>query len=128
MRHVFSMDMDRDADLCAIAETAATCELKLESGSCRKGMCRTCETAHELELCVNALPACDSLRVKSLAQGFYQRKRFQYGLNEPKVGSPAWRREWKEALPTLVWTLAELLLIAAGSIGFLFGLMWLCMR
>ena len=127
-RHVFSMDMDRDSDLCAIAETAAMCQLKLESGSCRKGECRTCETAHELELCARALPACDSLRVKNLAQGFYQRRKFQYGLGEPKAFSPEWRRQQLEALPDTLWTLAWLLLYCIGAAGFAFGLIWLCCR
>ena len=126
MRHVFSMDMDRDADLYTLAETAVMCRLKMESGSCKRGMCASCETRHELESCMSALPACDSLRVKNIAQDLYGKKRFQYGLDKP-TRQESWE-EIKDAIKVGAITLLEVAVVVALGAGSVFGLIWLCNR
>lgn len=83
MKHVFSMDTERDKDLATLAETLVMCQLKRKSGACGEGACRVCQTCLELEQCMAQLPACDSLRVKNMAQELYGYREFQYGLDKP---------------------------------------------
>ena len=48
MRHVFSMETEREKDLLALAETIVNCRLKQKAGSCREADCRSCATYNEL--------------------------------------------------------------------------------
>lgn len=115
MKHVFSMEMERESDLQTLAETIVMCQLKKRGGMCRKSECSGCATQHDLERCMDALPACDKLRVKNMAQDLYGVKKFQHGMDEPR-GKEA-LREWGEAAVTLVVTLVEGLLVSAAMIA-----------
>lgn len=84
MRHVFSMETEREKDLQTLAETIVLCQLKREKGSCARSSCQACATYAELEMCLRELPACDNLRVKNMAQALYELKAFQYGHDDRK--------------------------------------------
>lgn len=79
MKHVFSMETDREKDLQTLADTMAFCEFKKDRGICGKGKCLGCATRSELESCLAQLPACDSLRVKQLGFQSYSALVFTYG-------------------------------------------------
>lgn len=96
MKHVFSMETEREKDLQTLAETIVLCQLKMKKGSCAPAACARCGTYHELERCMAELPACDSLRVKNMAQELYGLKEFQYGLNKPSLKESV--REWLDAI------------------------------
>ena len=99
MRHVFSMETEREKDLQTLAETIVLCKLKLEQGGCVESGCKKCSTYAELEMCLRELPACDNLRVKNMAQGLYEQKRFQYGADgrKPLFNKEKFIKEAKEA-------------------------------
>lgn len=115
MKHVFSMEMERESDLQTLAETIVMCQLKKRGGMCRKSECSECATQHDLERCMDALPACDKLRVKNMAQDLYGVKKFQYGMDEPRGKEKL--REWGEAAVALGVTLVEGLLVSAAIIA-----------
>ena len=127
MRHVFSMETEREKDLQTLAETIVLCKLKLEQGGCVESSCKKCSTYAELEMCLRELPACDNLRVKNMAQELYELKRFQYGEGDRK---PSFNKEKfiKEA--------KEIGIVSAQMVAAVFGiiifagvvvrLMWAC--
>ena len=123
MKHVFSMEMDRESDLQTLAETIVMCQLKRRGGMCRKSECSGCATQHDLEKCMDALPACDTLRVKNMAQDLYDVRKFQYGMDEPRGKEKL--RELGEAAVTGIVTLVECLLVAALMCG---GTLWIIFR
>ena len=82
MRQVFSVETEREKDLQAVADTMASCQLKLDYKMCHPFECETCETYRELEACRRELCACDSLKVKQQAVASYRIMRFSFGLGE----------------------------------------------
>ena len=114
MRHVFSMETEREKDLRTLAETIVMCQLKRSGGRCRESDCGRCATYHDLGRCMDELPACDALRVKNLAQELYGLRRFQYGMDKPSWDERL--REWGECAWTVAYTLVGgALIIAAFS-------------
>lgn len=79
MKHVFSMETEREKDLQTLADTLAFCMYKKDRGICRDSKCENCATRSELESCMEQLPACDSLRVKQLGFQSYSALAFTYG-------------------------------------------------
>lgn len=127
MRHVFSMETEREKDLRTLAETIVMCQLKRKRGSCSPSACGECGTYRDLERCMGELPACDTLRVKNMAQELYGLRKFQYGMDKPSFRESI--REWKEALWAYVYTSVGALLIAASVLVPALGLLYLlCMR
>ena len=123
MKQVFSMETERDKDLMTLAETLVSCQLKRKSGSCRKSSCPTCQTYGELDLCMRQLPACDSLRVKHLAQELYSYREFQYGLDRMSPREVA--VEVGRCAATVLGTIAGCIAIGAAFIGTIIGVLWL---
>ena len=125
MKHVFSMEMDRESDLQTLAETIVMCQLKRRGGMCRKSECSGCATQHDLEKCMDALPACDTLRVKNMAQDLYDVRKFQYGMDEPRGKEKL--REWGEAAVGGIVMLVGCSLVAAAIIVPFYWFLFHCM-
>ena len=85
MKHVFSMETEREKDLQTLAETIVNCQLRRKANACSDIDCGRCSTYEELARCMNELPACDSLRVRNMVQELYGYKEFQYGLDRRRA-------------------------------------------
>ena len=115
MRHVFSMETEREKDLQALAETIVNCQLRRKAKSCRDNDCGRCPTYAHLERCMAELPSCDTLRVRNMAQELYGLREFQYGLDTPSFRE--WLREAGKCAWTIAYTLVGCALIGAAFIA-----------
>ena len=112
MKHVFSMETEREKDLQTLAETIVSCQLKRKGRFCNSSRCADCPTLWELDACMKQLPACDSLRVKNLAQELYSLRAFQYGLDKPSA-----RYILRETGKCILWAIAILAVtVGAGAL------------
>ncbi len=89
MRQVFSLETEREKDLQTLGMAVALCEFRKRRKECRGHDCPACKTGQELQVCMEQLPACDSLRVEQLAIDSYAMLEYRHGLAKPSLGRRA---------------------------------------
>lgn len=89
---IFEHVTDTDKNISTLAETKAKCERYILLNKCNKEKCKQCSINSKLNLCYNALPLCDQLRLDNMSDNILLSmlitdKRYKMEKHRNKIGN-----------------------------------------